>query len=379
MISAALLVATLLAQAEPPKAADPAALVAIPSPPIMPVPAEQKPIPAPFAPKLTFGGFIDFQYSATDVPFPKPNVSTFEVRRARLGMRGEVAEGFGFNLVFDGADAALKDAYLSLRYLPGVEFRVGQFKTPFGYEQVEADTKLLWVYNSYVVAAMARGRDSRDEGVLANGRWKVAEQVAVEASAALVNGAGPNSKDDLNEKNVWARAGAAVSMAGTTTRLGASYGYGHQVGSTGADGKFGVQGAVLDDTYFYFHTTGVDVTVDSPWLFVAAEWIQSRRHVTRYTAPTTSTTTDIIPQGWYVGAYGKTSWNLGPIFRAERAHLPTSSGTAVNAGWNERYTVGAYYDVIPVNARFVLNYEFDESAKPLRTGNRLILFAQVIF
>ncbi len=376
MLGTTLLLATLLAQGEPASTAG-AAKAADPQP------AGAKPTPQPFAPKVNPYGFIDFQYSATDVPFPKPNVNTFEFRRARLGMKGEVFEGFGFNLVFDAADVSMKDAYLSLKYLPGVELRIGQFKTPFGYEQVEADTRLLWVYNSFIVAAMARGRDSRDLGVLAMGRWKVGGPVAVEASLAGVNGAGPNVKDDLNEKNAWARAGAVVTVAGTTSKLGVSYGYGHQVATTGTDAKFGVQGsgatATLDDTWFYFHATGVDLTFDSPWVFVAAEWMQSRRHVTRYTNPTTATRTDIIPQGWYLGAYGKTPWNLGPIFRTERAHLPSSSGTAVNAGWNERYTVGAYYDVIPVNARFVLNYEFDESAKPLRTGNRFILFAQVIF
>ena len=111
--------------------------------------------------------------------------------------------------------------------------------------------------------------------------------------------------------------------------------------------------------------------------------MQSRRHVTRFTAPTTSTSTDVVPRGFYVAAYGKTPWSLGPVVRYEEALLPTSTGaargTALNGGWNKRITAGAYYDALPLNARLVLNYEFDESPRALRTGNRLIAFFQAMF
>lgn len=384
MIVSSLLLASLLGQATP--AAEPVATPA-PAPVVAPAAAAAPAAPPaaavaeakPFAPKVTPYGFLNFQFSTTDAPAPKANVQTFEIRRARIGLKGEVTQEIGFNVLYDGADNALKDAYASLKYVPGLELRLGQFKTTFGYEQQEADTRLLWLYNSYAVQALARGKDSRDEGVYASGKWKVAGPLSVEAAASVVNGAGPNSKDDLGEKVVWARAGVAASLSRTTARLGASYGNGHQVGSLGTDAKFGVQGAVLDDTYFYFKTTGVDVTVDSPWVFVAAEWIQSERRVTKYTAPATSTTSDVTPKGWYVGAYSKSPWNAGLILRAEKAHLQTSAGTALTAGWNERYTVGAYYDVVPVTARFVLNYEVDESPVAIKTGDRFIAFAQVMF
>ena len=345
--------------------------------------AEPAPLPAPFTPRVTPYGFINFQYSRTDATSPKADTSTFEFRRARIGLKGDLTPQVGFNIVYDGADSSLKDAYAALKYLPGVEVRLGQLKTPFGYEQPEADTRLLWLYNSYAVAALARGRDSRDEGVLVSGKWRMGDLLAVDVAAAGVNGAGPSAKDDLVEKTLWGRAGLSLSLAGTTTRLGGSYGHGHQVQSTGADARFGVQGsggsATLDDTYFYFHAAGADLTFDSPWVFVAAEWVQSRRHVARYTAPAASTVTDVTPKGWYVGAYGKTPWGLGPVLRVEEARLVTSAGTTLAADWNRRYTVGAYYDVRPVNARLVLNYERDASPTVVRTGDRFIALAQVIF
>ena len=270
MFVSSLLVATLLAQAaDPAVPAAPAAAPAPATPPTMPMPVDAKPLPAAFAPKVTPYGFINFQFSTTDAPAPRPDVQTFEFRRARIGLKGDVTREVGFNVIYDGADNSMKDAFVVLRYVPEVEIRLGQFKTPFGYEQSEADTKLLWLNNSYVVAALARGRDSRDEGVMAAGKWKLLPALALEVSAAGVNGAGPNAKDDLNEKNAWGRAGLALTAAGATARVGGSYGYGHQLGFAGADGLFGAQGtgaaATLDDTYFWFHAAGADLTVDAPW------------------------------------------------------------------------------------------------------------------
>ena len=375
MMLVPLLAAVLVTQAE-----------AVAAPPAAPVAAPPAAAAAPaFAPKVTVFGILNFQYSATDKVAPTANTNTFEFRRARLGARGEIAQGLGYQLVYDGADSALKDAFIALKPGWGVETRLGQFKTPFGYEQMESDTKLLWVYTTAVVNNLARGRDSRDEGIWANWKGKVAGPLSADVTAAVVNGAGPNVKDDLVEKNFWGRAGLSAAVAGGTAKLGVSYGYGHQVGSTGTDGKFGLQAGAtpaLDDTYFYFHTTGADLTWDSPWVFLAVEAIQSRRHQTRYTNPTTAAVTDLTAWGWYAGAYGKTPWNFGPIFRAE-LYEPNDASTVVNDR-TERYTVGAYYDVVPLNARFILNYELDESDRAVRAstsgvGNRFIAFAQLLF
>lgn len=348
-----------------------------------PAAAPSKDAPEAFRPTVTPYGYVNFQYALTDPPGDRPDVHTFEFRRVRIGLKGEITPQIGFAVLYDGADNAMKDVYASVKALPGVELRLGQFKTPFGYEQPESDSRLLWLYNSYVVAALARGRDSRDLGVLAIGKWKLVEAFSAELSAAVVNGAGSNVRDDLGEKNVWTRGGLSWSQSKLTARLGASYGYGRQVATLGTDNKFGVQGGALDDTYFFFHTVGADLSFDSPWFFAVAEYMQSNRRAHRYSPTGPRTASDLQPTGWYVAGYGKTPWNAGPIVRAEAAHLPVSSGaeagTALNAGWNQKYTVGAYYDVTPINARFVLNYEFDASDEALRTGNRFIAYVQVAY
>ncbi|BDG04046.1 porin [Anaeromyxobacter oryzae] len=389
----ALLLAAALSQTPPPQpgaASDappaPPAADAPTTPSAVAAPVVAKPAAAPASKGPTFWGFIDAQWSATDAPKPANDSSTFELRRARLGARGEVTPNVGYNVLFDGADTSLKDAYASLKampFLPGVELRFGQWKTPFGYEQPESDTKLLWVYSSYVVQALARSTsttslyatpDSRDLGAGLVGKW-TAGALGAELAGSYVNGAGPNRKDDLDTKNVWGRAGVLLKTDGGSLRAGASYGHGRQVAALGANGKFDGVGSPADDTYFWFKTYGADAELDLPFLFVAAEWIKSERDVTTYTSATASTHSSFNARGWYVGAYGKSRWNVGPIFRAERFDRNRSTTNDLN----ERYTVGGYVDLLPVSARLIFNYEFDRSDAPVRTGDRAIVFGQVIF
>ncbi|HYG66905.1 MAG TPA: porin, partial [Anaeromyxobacteraceae bacterium] len=348
-----------------------------------PAPAAQ-PAPSPRLP--TVWGFIDAQWSSVDAPAPRPDSSTAELRRARIGLRGKLHPNVGYAVLFDGADTSLKDAYLSLgdlRLVPGLELRFGQWKTPFGYEQSESDIKLLWVQSSYVVAALTRttttstlgaSGDARDLGAGVIGKWP-AGPVAVELAASVVNGAGPNRRDDVDTKNVWGRTGLVAKTGPATVKVGGSFGHGKQLAATGANGKFDGLGTPADDTYAWFTTYGADVQVETPWFFLAAEWIQSERDLRAFTDATTVATSAYTAQGWYVGAYGRTRWNLGPIVRVEQYDRNESQP----ANTNERYTVGAYVDVIPVTARLVFNYEFDRSDTAVKTGDRAIVFGQVVF
>jgi hypothetical protein len=328
-------------------------------------------------------GFVNVQYTRTDAIAPLGDFSTIESRRARIGVRGDLTPHVGYAVLFDAADTSLKDAYGVLKRLPvpGLEVRVGQWKTPFGYEQPESDTKLLWVNGSYVVQALARATtttsltaapDARDLGVGLVGKWAVGGPVGAELATSVTNGAGPNRRDDLEAKNVWGRAGLSARAGRATFRAGASYGAGQQLAGVGSNGRFDGVGTTIDDTSFHFLTYGADATVDTPWLFVAAELIQSERDVWNHES---GARPNVNARGWYVGAYGKTPWNVGPVLRAEKYDRDRKAVNDVN----ERYTLGAYVDVLPVNARLVFNYELDRSQRPVRTGDRAVVLGQVIF
>ena len=349
------------------------------------------PKPAASPGKPTLYGYVNVQVSRTDAPSPTRDSSTFELRRVRIGARGDLTPNVGYAVLYDGAESALKDAYGSIQrldVLPGVELRFGQWKTPFGYENPLSDTQLLWLYNSYVVQALARGSsvngrnaadlyatpDARDIGAGFQGRWGQGGPVGAELAVSVVNGSGPNRKDDLDTKNVWGRAGLTSRTPFGTVKVGGSFGHGRQVTYLGANARFDGVGTPTDDTYLWFKTYGGDVQLDTPFLFAVAELIQSERDVTTYAAGV-GTKSDFNARGWYAGAYGKTPWKLGPIFRAEKYDRNRSVG----ANTNERYTLGAYLDVVPVNARLIFNYELDRSDRAVRTGDRAILFGQVVF
>lgn len=374
------------AQAQPVPAATPAAVAPAAAP-------EKKPEAKPFAPKVTFWGFVNTQWSRTAPPSPGVTTSTFELRRARIGARGDITPYTGFAVLWDGADTALKDAYASLKNLPGVpgvELRLGQWKTPFGYEQPESDTKLLWVNSSYIVANVARATtiatattaaDSRDAGLGLVGGWELGP-VKTDLAVSFVNGVGPNKKDDLDEKNVWARVGGTVKAGPASVRAGLSYGNGRQVVATGANAKFDGIGAAVDDTYQWFVTYGADVEVDTPWFFCVAEYAKSEKDQRGYAttgtgaaAVTTLTKRAFNASGWYAGVYGKTPWNAGPIVRLEGY----DRNDDVKDAENSRLTLGAYVDVAPVNARLVLNYELDRSDEAVKTGDKLYVFGQLMF
>ena len=137
------------------------------------------------------------------------------------------------------------------------------------------------------------------------------------------DGGGPSRKDDLNEKDVWGRAGLTAKAGPVSLRAGGSYGYGHQLAGLGANGKFDGVGAPVDDTSFYFVTYGADLEVDTAWFFLATEVIQSERDAWDHQ---TGARPGFNARGWYAGIYGKTPWNVGPVLRE---HLFDKVPTAI--------------------------------------------------
>jgi hypothetical protein len=364
VILAPILLAAALSQAEP--APEPTTPTPAPAVPASPTSAPSLAALGATAPRLS--GFVQAAWTSVDAPGNARDANTFELRLARLQVTGNALARVAYRVVADVAerDASriVKDAYVSLRLFPGADLKLGQFKTPFGYEQPELDTRLLWLNASYLVPGLSRGPDSRDLGVGFSGAWSVAGPASVEVSTAIVNGAGPNKADDLVEKNVWTRVGGTLALFGWKARAGVSHGYGRQLQTLGADATLGT----ADDVSFYFHRLGGDVQLDAPWFFAAAEVAFGRHDFSNLGGVTRA-------RGQSLGVYGKTPWGVGPVFRYDG--YDPSDRVAGNA--RERITLGAYYDLLPVAARLVFNYEIDQSAPAVKTGNAATLLAQVLF
>ena len=104
-------------------------------------------------PALTLGGLIQVQGEAGDKGdsrFATAN-DRFYLRRARLNAAGKFLEEFDFRLELDltgslaessNLRAQATDAYITWNRNPAAQVRFGQFKSPFGHEQLFSDPRL---------------------------------------------------------------------------------------------------------------------------------------------------------------------------------------------------------------------------------------------
>jgi phosphate-selective porin OprO/OprP len=136
--------------------------------------------------KLTLGGFIQMQYEGGDVfafegRFGSAAIDDrFRLRRARINVVGEFAEQFDFKLEgeFEQSDVTLTvrdgtrtlgsnstrtafgatDIWVNWHRFPEFQIKAGQYKAPFGLDQITPDTKLFLTERSQVTSALTPER-----------------------------------------------------------------------------------------------------------------------------------------------------------------------------------------------------------------------------
>ncbi|PYM03325.1 MAG: hypothetical protein DMF13_04525 [Verrucomicrobia bacterium] len=124
--------------------------------------------------KLTIGGFIQVNFEDGDVSaFEGRFGSTalkdrFRLRRARINMTGEFAENFDFKIEgdFENSDGISSsrtafsgtDIFVNWHQYPEAQIKVGQWKAPFGLEQLTPDTSLYLIERSLPTGAITPER-----------------------------------------------------------------------------------------------------------------------------------------------------------------------------------------------------------------------------
>lgn len=154
--------------------------------------------------KLQVGGMLQLQGEAGDSVagrFPNDNDRIY-VRRARLAAAGNFTEHVDFRLEGEFAGTAgsssdmraqMTDGYVTFTRWPASSIRAGQFKTPFGFEQLYSDTRLLVPERSVVNDLLTVGRELGVQvaGDLAEKRFSYA--------IAAFNGTASNSSFNDND------------------------------------------------------------------------------------------------------------------------------------------------------------------------------------
>src|SRR6266446_368492 len=124
--------------------------------------------------KLVLGGYIqvnleDGEVSAFEGRFGQTALKDrFRLRRARINLTGDFAENFDFKIEgeFENSDGISSnrtdfsgtDIFVNWHQFPEANVKVGQWKAPFGLEQITPDTKILTIERSLPTGALTPER-----------------------------------------------------------------------------------------------------------------------------------------------------------------------------------------------------------------------------
>jgi phosphate-selective porin OprO/OprP len=124
--------------------------------------------------KLTLGGFIQINIEGGDVSAFEGRFGLsalkdrFRLRRARVNLTGEFAEQFDFKIEGDFGQSdglnsnrtafSATDIFVNWHQFPEAQIKIGQWKAPFGLEQITPDTKLFMIERSLPTGALTPER-----------------------------------------------------------------------------------------------------------------------------------------------------------------------------------------------------------------------------
>jgi phosphate-selective porin len=131
-------------------------------------------VPAGFEYKLALGGFIQANFEDGDVSAFEGRFGLtalkdrFRLRRARINLTGEFAEQFDFKIEGDfeqgdgissnRTDFSATDIFINWHQFPWAQIKIGQYKAPFGLEQLTPDTSIYTIERSLPTGAITPER-----------------------------------------------------------------------------------------------------------------------------------------------------------------------------------------------------------------------------
>jgi len=244
--------------------------------------------------KLAIGGYLQTNAEfgdAADSRFPAAN--RFLIRRARLGIKGSFANGFDFVLQSDwgnnslnstsGFRAQLSDAYVVWTRHAFANVTLGQFKVPYGYDQLLPDTKTLTIERTLPNDMLTI---PRQVGTMVAGSFF---QKKLGYAAAVVNGNGTNVSFNDNEQftSLGRVFATAFDRDGVKLNLGVNGFTGRDTGTftgrrtgRGADAQIYFAGAEIDAEILRTHfdrDVGADTdaqgwSLAGSYFFVPNKW-----------------------------------------------------------------------------------------------------------
>jgi phosphate-selective porin OprO and OprP len=309
--------------------------------------------------KLSIGGYLQGQAEFGDAPDARfaPG-DRFYLRRARVVVKGGFAEHFGFTLQSDlGSNsvgavssnrAQATDAFIIWNRYDTATLTFGQFKTPYGYEQLLPDTKLIAIERSLPndQLTLSRQLGAMLSGAIAGKRLTYA--------AGLFNGTGINTSVNDNDQFLYVGRVTGIAIQSETARL-----------------AFGGAAFTTRDTgTFTGHRTGTQL--DAQFTIRRAGFYAEyfRTHYDRLAG------TDTNAHGWaLLGTYFVVPKTLQAIARYETFD-PNRAARSDNS---DLWTLGFNYLIKGDDLMLSLNYLLGDPANVRTHQNRLTTRMQVVF
>src|SRR6266853_22563 len=166
--------------------------------------------------KLVLGGFIQVNFEDSDAFAFNGNFGQsaikdrFRLRRARVNLTGDFAEQFDFKMEGDfGQNDGTNnnrtafsgtDIWLNWHQFPGAQIKVGQWKAPFGLDQLTPDTSLYTIERTLPTGAITPDRQIGAQlwGKLFTNVWPEQKDLLT-YYAGIFNGNGKNT--NVNDNN----------------------------------------------------------------------------------------------------------------------------------------------------------------------------------
>ena len=172
--------------------------------------------------KLVLGGFVQVNFedgavSAFEGRFGQTAIDDrFRLRRARINLTGDFAEQFDFKMEGDFGQSdgtsgnrtafSATDIWVNWHQFPAAQVKIGQYKAPFGLEQLTPDTTLLTIERTLPTGAITPARQIGAElwGKPFTSIWPE-QQDLLTYYAGIFNGNGENIT--INDNNNFMFAG----------------------------------------------------------------------------------------------------------------------------------------------------------------------------
>jgi hypothetical protein len=264
----------------------------------------------------------------------------FTIRRAEIKLSGKIVDEVEYEVMFDPSiktDPAkepmiLQDAFIKYAIVPGLEFKVGQFKTLQTMEGNISSTELLFAERSQLGRAFG---DKRDRGAVLSYAFGDPKEFGAKFSVGAVNG--------MTDSPAKGKVGDANAQKDLIARLDMNVGKEH---------KFGVY--TLQGSTDQKDTTGISIAANPGGLWPTQQDIYDNKDKTSNLGAFYEFQNEswIANAEYITGLLGRRAATLGVGNTPKREHLDQKfTGYYVTAGYKMgAHTILARYDMLNYNS-----------------------------